>query len=487
MTGSAKPKIPAKDAIGGSINFILCISAVLLFVLLFIPSLNPARISDKINKNMSLFTSGFFYPSLIADMGRLISKGWIPESAMKSLFLASMAACIGILGCCAAACLSLGNAKLKRLGALFGAGGGAVLSLGMSGIVVAHSRLLAAADPGKSKVLEPGSMKVLFVFGIVFAAASLLTLAFAGRPKKGEKFGMSTPMQLFLALMPFLLLVFLFSYLPLWGWRYAFFSYQPGQTLTWDKFVGFKWFTFLFQNEATVRDILRVMKNTLAMSGLGILTSWIPMAFAIFLSEIRNTRIRRIIQTLTTIPNFISWVLVYAVAFCIFSTDGFLSSVMVNAGLWDSGKNLLMGDQHIWLKMLGWGMWKGLGWSAIMYIAAITGIDPQLYEAATVDGAGRFQKMWHITVPELIPTYMVLLLLSIAGILNNGMEQYLVFENSTNTGPMGVLDLYVYKLGIGQGVIPLSTLVGMVKSLISVALLFGANALSKIVRGKSIV
>jgi putative aldouronate transport system permease protein len=121
-----------------------------------------------------------------------------------------------------------------------------------------------------------------------------------------------------------------------------------------------------------------------------------------------------------------------------------------------------------------------------MYIAAITSIDQQMYEAATVDGAGRFQKIWHITIPELIPTYLVLLLLQIAGILNNGMEQYLVFENATNTSPITVLDLFVYKLGIDKGVIPLSTVIGMVKSLVSVSLLFGANAISKAVRGKSI-
>jgi putative aldouronate transport system permease protein len=160
---------------------------------------------------------------------------------------------------------------------------------------------------------------------------------------------------------------------------------------------------------------------------------------------------------------------------------------MVNSGAWAEGKNMLMGSDHIWLKMLGWGIWKGLGWGAIMYLAAITGIDQQLYEAATVDGAGRFQKMWHITVPELIPTYMVLLLLSIAGILNNGMEQYYVFENPTNTQAITVLDLYVFKLGIGQGLIPLSTVVGMVKSIVSVFLLFAANSISKIVRGTSIV
>ena len=130
---------------------------------------------------------------------------------------------------------------------------------------------------------------------------------------------------------------------------------------------------------------------------------------------------------------------------------------------------------------------KGIGWSAIIYIAAISGIDQQLYEAATVDGAGRFQRMWNITVPSLIPTFCVLLLMSIANILSNGMDQYLVFENSTNTSSIMVLDLYVYKLGIGQGQIPLSTVIGMVKSVVSVTLLFAANGISKLIRGESIV
>lgn len=232
---------------------------------------------------------------------------------------------------------------------------------------------------------------------------------------------------------------------------------------------------------------MRVLKNTLAMSGLGIATSWLPMAFAIFLSEIKNVRFRRFVQTFTTVPNFISWVLVYSIAFCIFSTDGFVSSILVNLGIWKEGVNMLMSGEHVWLKMLGWGLWKGIGWSAIIYIAAISGIDQQLYEAATVDGAGRFQRMWHITVPGLIPTFCVLLLMSIANILSNGMDQYLVFENATNQNAIMVLDLYVYKLGIGKGAIPLSTVIGMVKSIVSVTLLFAANGVSKLIRGESIV
>lgn len=477
----------AKRAAADFTEFALRGAVLLLLVLLFLPALNPARISERINPNMSLFTSGFFYSTLIADMGRLLTKGWVQAGTMQLLFLASLISCLGMFTTAAGAALSMGNARFKRLAHILAAVGALVILLGMFGIRLAHTQLLTISDISKSKPLDPAGLSVAIIFAAAILGIAILALFVVPAPKKGEAYLMETRMQLFLLLLPFVLLVFLFSYLPLWGWRYAFFDYKVGDALSFDKFVGFKWFTYLFQNEATRRDVVRVLVNTLAMSGLGIITSWFPMAFAIFLAEIRNMRIRRFVQTLTTVPNFISWVLVYAVAFCIFSTDGFLSSLMVNSGVWDQGKNLLMGESHIWLKMLGWGIWKGLGWSAIMYIAAITGIDPQLYEAATVDGAGRFGKMWHITLPELVPTYMVLLLLSIAGILNNGMEQYLVFENATNTNPITVLDLYVYKLGIGKGSIPLSTLIGMVKSLVSVALLFGANSISKAVRGSTIV
>ncbi|MBR6909239.1 MAG: ABC transporter permease subunit, partial [Lachnospiraceae bacterium] len=149
--------------------------------------------------------------------------------------------------------------------------------------------------------------------------------------------------------------------------------------------------------------------------------------------------------------------------------------------------NYLMGNSLIWLKMLAWGTWKGIGWSAIIYIAGISGIDQQLYEAATVDGAGRFQKMWHVTVPGLLPTYFVMLLMSVANVLSNGMDQYFVFQNAQNTSTIQVLDLYVYTLGITKGNIPLSTVIGMVKSVVSVVLLFGANGISKAIRGESIV
>ncbi|HEY8349840.1 MAG TPA: ABC transporter permease subunit, partial [Clostridia bacterium] len=242
----------------------------------------------------------------------------------------------------------------------------------------------------------------------------------------------------------------------------------------------------LFRNQATVNDILRVLRNTLAMSGLGILTSWVPMAFAIFLNEIRSNRFKRVVQTVTTIPNFISWVLVYAIALAIFSTEGFLNSFL---DLFNANRNInwLMSSEHTWLKMLLWGIWKSLGWSAIVYIAAIAGIDQELYEAAKIDGAGRFQRIRHITVPGLMPTYLVLLLLTIAGALSNGLEQYLMFQNANNKDVIEVLDLYVYNIGITGGRIPLSTVIGMTKSLVSIALLMFANRVSKSVRGEGII
>lgn len=461
--------------------------SVLLLVVLFFPALNVARISGLINRSISLLTTGFSYGNLISNFGRAFKKGWVMESTLKLLNVSSMIICLGIIACAVGACLSLGNRKCKVLGNLINTVGALVAAISMGGIRSAYLQIAATTKPSKIEPMFPGFFFILMGMLVLMVLISVFEMYLVGKPAKNEKFEMETRFRLFLMFLPFILLTFVFSYLPLWGWRYAFFDYKAGDTLSMDNFVGFKWFQQLIRNKSTTRDILNVMKNTLAMSGLGIATSWVPMAFAIFLSEIKNDKFRRVVQTFTTIPNFISWVLVFAIAFCIFSTDGFISSLMMNLGIWTEGKNFLMDGSHTWLKMLLWGLWKGLGWSAIIYIAGIAGIDQQLYEAAIVDGAGRFQKMWHVTVPGLMPTFYVLLLMAVAGILSNGMDQYLVFENSSNTAKIMVLDLYVYKMGIVKGAIPLSTVVGMLKSVISVTLLYGANTISKVIRGETIV
>ena len=241
--------------------------------------------------------------------------------------------------------------------------------------------------------------------------------------------------KMFLMILPFLILCFLFSYFPLHGWIYAFYDYKAPLKLSQCPFVGFK----------------------------------------------------SLVQTMTTLPNFISWVLVYSVAFSLFSNTGMVNTLLQNLGITSEAIKFLDSDSHTWLFMLLWHTWKNLGWSAIMYLAAISGVDQELYEAARVDGAGRFKLMRHITLPALMPTFFVLLMLSIANFLNNGMDQYFVFQNAFNKTHIQVLDLYVYNLGITGRSISLATAISMMKSIVSVTLLVFVNFVSQRVRGESII
>lgn len=469
------------------ITSILRLSVLLSTVMVFFPAANPSRVTGYINKTMSLFTSAISYSNLVQEASRAIRNEWITESVFLIVSLASILLCIGIGITIAGASFSLGNLKYKNLANRVTLIGSTVQLAGLVAIFFTYQQVLNSINPDRVQPQYPMGNYFFLTAALVGFAASLYLMLTTPKASKEMPYEMSGSNRLFLMFLPFIALIFVFSYLPLWGWRYSFFNYQPGESLTMDNFVGLHWFEVLIQNPATRGDILRVLRNTLAMSGLGILTSWVPMAFAIFLAEVTSTRFKRFVQVFTTIPNFISWVLVYALALAIFSTDGFVNGIMLKMGWADQAKNFLMGESFIWFKMLAWGMWKGLGWSAIIYIAAISSIDPQLYEAATVDGAGRFQKMWYITLPSLMSTYFVLLVMAIAAILSNGMDQYLVFENPTNTSSIEVLDLYVYHLGIDNKIIPLSTAIGMLKSVISIALLFIGNKLSKLIRGESII
>ncbi len=301
----------------------------------------------------------------------------------------------------------------------------------------------------------------------------------AGKKRQGK--------IMFFMILPFLILNFLFAYFPLHGWIYAFYDYRAPLKLSQCEFVGLKWFTMLFSNPTQMSQLGQVMINTFAMSLLGIATSILPLIFAIFLSEIQSKWFRKSVQTLTTLPNFISWVLVYSVAFSLFSDSGMVNNVLQQLGIISQPLKFLDSDSHTWLSMILWSTWKSLGWNAIMYLAAITGIDPGLYEAAKIDGAGRFRLMLHITLPELLPTFFVLLMLSIANFLNNGMDQYYVFQNAFNKTHIQVLDLYVYNIGLTGGSFSLATAIGMMKSIVSVVLLTIVNMTSKRVRGESII
>lgn len=292
----------------------------------------------------------------------------------------------------------------------------------------------------------------------------------------------------FLYVLPFLIIVALFSYFPIYGWIYAFHDYRPPFPITNETWVGLKWFKTIVNNPVRLGNILRVLRNTFAMSGISLLFSWFPMVFAVFLNEIHNKPFKKFVQTVTTLPNFISWVLVYALAFSLLSTNGAINSALTGLGLIETPISFLKSADHIWFKMWLWLTWKNAGWAAIMYLAAISGIDEQMIEAAKVDGATRMQIIWHVTIPSLLPTYFVIVMLNLANFLSNGMEQYYVFQNAFNQDYIEVLDLYVYNMATsGTGMYPLSTAISILKSVVSVALLFVTNTASKLIRGEGFI
>ena len=306
----------------------------------------------------------------------------------------------------------------------------------------------------------------------------------ARAPKNRQK---NEGFKLFLMAAPFLALTLVFCYLPLYGWVNSFFDFKPPIPLSKSTFVGLYWFKTLVSSPVQIKQLLQVLENTFVISFLGILFSWVPLAFAVCLNEIHVRWIKRGIQTLTTPPYFISWVLVFSMAFSLFSASGAANNVLQSLGVIKAPIMFLSQDNHTYLEMAFWQLWKYIGWDAILYFATIAGIDQGLYEAAQVDGANRFRLMWHITVPSCIPTFFVLLLLSIANFLNNGVDQFYVFQNSFNQTHIQVLDLYVYNIGVRYSAYSLATAIGMLKSLVSVVLLFSCNRLSKAVRGETIV
>ena len=291
--------------------------------------------------------------------------------------------------------------------------------------------------------------------------------------------------KLLLFIFPFLLLVLLFSYYPLYGWLYAFYDYRPPRPFSDAEFVGLKWFKSLVENPIKVAQLWQVLKNTFAMSAITLGTSWLPMIFAIFLNEIKCVPFRKFVQTVTTLPNFISWVLVYSVAFSLFNSTGMMNTLLVNLGIIEKPILFLQSSEHVWLTQWLWLTWKNLGWAAIMYIAAISGIDDELFQAAKVDGATRMQCIRYITIPSLLPTFFVLLMMNIGNFLSNGMEQYYVFQNAFNKDHIQVLDLYVYNLAMGSGSYSVSVALSMLKSAVSLVLLVVANKISKVTRGES--
>lgn len=302
------------------------------------------------------------------------------------------------------------------------------------------------------------------------------------QPPKSGLFRMDG-IKLLLMALPFVAIAFAFSYVPLFGWIYAFFDYKPGIPLSQTPFIGLENFRLMFDDPR----MGPVLINTLALSLLSIATAPIPVLFAVMVSEVRSGWFKRLVQTTSTLPHYISWVIVYSLAFSMFSTEGAINSILYKLGISDMPVNVLGNYDRVWTVQTLLLLWKSVGWSAIIYLAAIVSIDSEQYDAAKVDGAGRLRIIWHITIPNIMPTFIVLLLLSISNLLSAGFEQYLVFTNAIVADRIEVLDLYVYRLGLITGDYSYSTAVGIFKSVISIVLLFSVNFLSKKFRGQGIV
>lgn len=272
-----------------------------------------------------------------------------------------------------------------------------------------------------------------------------------------------------------LLWVLIFCYIPMMGNIIAFFDYIPGRSLFECDFIGFKnWIDFF-----SLPDMWRVFRNTLVISGLSMTIGFVmPIIFALLLNEIHHTLFKKVIQTISYLPYFISWVVVASILFTLLGTEGNINSLLMHFGWIQKPISFLNEKNYFWGILTSANIWKDLGWSAIIYISAIAGVDQDLYQAGAVDGLGRFGKVWHITLPGIAPTIILLFIMNIGNILNAGFEQQLLIGNPLTKEVYENIDTYVYRYGVQIGRYSFATAVGLMKSVIGFALVLIANKIS---------
>ncbi len=286
---------------------------------------------------------------------------------------------------------------------------------------------------------------------------------------------------IYLMALPGVIAIFLFSYMPFYGITLAFkdFSYKGIANSPW---VGMKHFINIMGDA----EFWNVTRNTVLISLGRILIEFpVPIILAILMSELTATRFKRVVQSVLYFPNFISWVIIGSIVFSIFS----VSNGAVNNLLYQiTGKriNFLVDSNFFIVLLFTTSIWKNAGYSMILYLAAITNIDNELYEAATIDGCGRLKRMWHITLPGINVMVVTMLILAVGGIMNAGFDQIFNLYNSMVYDVADIIDTYVYRLGMRKLYYSQATAVGLFKSVINFALLMGVNMLSKRVSGTGI-
>jgi len=279
-------------------------------------------------------------------------------------------------------------------------------------------------------------------------------------------------------ILPMLIWILIFSYYPLWGWYMAFVSYKIGVPFFEQQFVGFKYFIELFSD---IR-FHNAFKNTVIMGALGITVNQfiMPIFFALLINEIRRLGIKKIFQTISYLPHFVSWVVVAGIVVNVLAPEtGIVNELLFKFGLTKAPINFMAKENYFYGIVTISELWKELGWSSIIYIAAIAGVDQELYEAAQVDGASRLRKIRHVTLPSIRPTIIVMFIIAIGHLINTGFEKQFLLRNPITMDKAEVLDLYALKYGIGLLRFSFGTAVGMFKSIISVTLVLLTNFLAK--------
>lgn len=279
---------------------------------------------------------------------------------------------------------------------------------------------------------------------------------------------------LLLMSLPFVIWLIIFKYIPLWGWTMAFQDVKPATfalPFFEREFIGLQNFVKAFND----RMFAQTLRNTLALSALGITFQTLAsVGLAVILNELRFNRLKKITQTVSYLPHFVSWVIIASIAKMMLNDGGMVESLFgVRLGLMSTNSPVF------WGTVTFINIWKEVGWDAIIYLSAMAGLDPGLYEAAEIDGAGRFQKIWHITLPGIRPTIIVIVIMSIGGVLNVGMERQMLLSNALVQDHAMVFSWFAFVRGIGSNNYGLGTAIGMFQSLVGIILLFAANQLAR--------
>jgi len=285
-----------------------------------------------------------------------------------------------------------------------------------------------------------------------------------------------------------MLFLLIFSIIPMFGLSMAFRDYRIG-----DGFMGMftgDWVGLRhFREFIGYRRFGQLLRNTLVISSLKLLFGFpLPIIFAIMLSEMRGKRYKRVVQTVSYLPHFMSWVVVSGIMFSLLSANrGVVNELLLHWGIIESPLLWLMMPQYYYGVAVVSELWKATGWNAIIYLAAIAGIDPGMYESAQIDGAGRLRRIWHITLPSIKGTMSILLILAIGGILSSaGFEQSMLLGNPMNISRSEIIELYVFRVGLGQMRYSFAAAAGMFQSVISLILVLVANTAAKKLSGSSL-